>query len=572
MSSTDTFVFPLSLAQQGLWLSAQIDPRSADYNIPQRSSIRGPLNVAALRQAIETIVSRHEALRTSFPLRGGRPVQAVASVTPVPFDTIDLRAVVDSAAQAERLALREARQPFDITAGPLLRVTLLRLADRYHHLLLVAHHLVADGWSMDVLLHELSALYGAYAGGHPSPLPDLPIQYADFAHWQREQLDGPALQAEVDFWKHTLAGAPMALDLPTDRPRPSVPTFDGAQHSLILPTRLTDQVKALSEREGCTLYVTLLAAFQALLGRYTGWPDLLIGTLMANRPRPETASLIGLFTNLVVVRANLAGNPSFRELMLRARTAALDSHAHQGLPFEKLVEEIQPPRSPSRHPLVEVVFALQRSTTCTLEGLEVEVETLANGASKFDLTMTAVLGSASLTAILTYNPALFDAATAARIGRDYQHLLEHVVSDPGRRLRELHGGIDQRSCPVAPAPGLSGPVDLEVPVDFVAPQTPLERAVADVWRSVLQADEIGVHDNFFDLGGHSLLMIEVQRRLVELVQREVPVVELFKYPTVAMLVRYLSEGDDGTPSIEHHRNRARLRGDRLAHQYDRRQA
>ncbi|MBV9124651.1 MAG: amino acid adenylation domain-containing protein, partial [Planctomycetes bacterium] len=431
---------PLSFAQQRLWFLDQLEPGHPFYNIPAALRLTGALDVTALERSLAEIVRRHEVLRTTFAVEDGRPVQAIAPELTLSLPVVDLSGLPAAECESEvrRLAWEEAQRPFDLTRGPLERVTLLRLGDREHVLLLTLHHIVADGWSIGICLRELAALYTAFTSGRPSPLPELPIQYADFARWQRQWLQGDILDNQLAYWKERLAGVP-ALELPTDRPRPAVQTFRGATCSWMLSDKFSRRLQGLSRREGATLYMVLLAAFQALLHRYTGQDDIAVGSPIANRTRAETEGLIGFFVNTLVLRTDLSGNPSFRELLARVREAALGAFAHQDLPFERLVEELQPRRDLSRSPLFQVLFTLQNTPLPQLELpglkpslLEVPVET-----AKFDLSLTLAETGQGLCASLEYNTDLFEAATIRRLLGHWQTLLEDAVADPEKRLSEL---------------------------------------------------------------------------------------------------------------------------------------
>ena len=321
---------PLSFAQQRLWFLDQLEPNSAFYNMPQAIRMSGPLDVGALRRALSEIAARHESLRTSFTVVEGNPVQVIAPAVSVELPVVELAELSESEREAEalRLAREEAQRPFDLERGPLVRASLLRLGGEEHVLLLNMHHIVGDDWSFSVLMRELMALYEAFSQGDPSPLKELPIQYADYAVWQREWLQGEQLEAQLAYWKQQLSGAPAVLALPTDRPRPAVPSYQGANDSLALPKQLSEQLRALSQREGVTLYMTLLAAFQTLLMRYSGQEDIVVGSPIAGRTRAETESLIGFFLNTLVLRTSLSGDPSFRELLGRVREVTLGAYEH----------------------------------------------------------------------------------------------------------------------------------------------------------------------------------------------------------------------------------------------------
>ena len=434
---------PLSFIQERLWFLEQLDPvASTAYNIPVALRITGPLNVAALHQTFNEIVRRHEGLRATCSTVNGQPIQTIASALNLTLPVVDLRELPGNEREAEvlRLAHEEALRPFDLPRGPLLRAALLRLGGKEHMLLLTTHHFVADGWSMRVLFREVSVLFKAFSTGSSSPLPELPIQYADFAHWQRQWIQGEVLETQLAYWKKQLAGAPTLQELPTDRRRPAVQTYVGAARSFELPVDLSEEIRALSRREGVTLFMTLLAAFQTLLHRYTRKDDIIVGTAASTRNRIETEELIGTFANNLVLRTDFSGNPAFRELLARVREVALGAYAHQDLPFEKLVEELKPRRGMSHTPLFKVVFVLHQTTLeqnlklpgLTLSPLEVDL-----GTTRFDLTLSIIEGAESLRGWIQYNTDLFEEATIKRLARNYETILEGIVADPEQRLSEL---------------------------------------------------------------------------------------------------------------------------------------
>ena len=431
---------PLSYAQQRLWFLDRLEPGTATYNIPFAVRLSGRLDRQALEAALNEIVRRHEVLRTTFRSIDGRPAQVIAPSLTLTLPVVDVDAAPDEReAEARRLALQVARRPFDLQAGPLLRPALYRLEAEEHLLLLSMHHIVADGWSMGVLYRELAALYDANVAGCPSPLPDLPVQYADFAQWQRESLAGDALEAQLAFWRQALAKSPPALELHCDRPRPPVQTFRGATITRRLPRGLGDALKALSRDEGVTPFMTLLAAFKTLLLRYTGQEDVVVGTPIASRNRAEIEPLIGFFVNTLVLRTDLSGDPTFRELLGRVREVAVAAYAHQDLPFERLVDALETVRDLGRSPLFQAMFNLHNAPAppLALAGLTLELSDLDVGTAKFDVTLAMAEQEAGLVASLEYNADLFDAATAERMLGHFQAILEAVAADPGERLSRL---------------------------------------------------------------------------------------------------------------------------------------
>jgi acyl carrier protein len=431
----------LSFAQQRLWFFDQLEPGLSAYNIPASVRLKGPLNLGALEQSLNEIVKRHESLRTTFGQVEGRPTQVIAPSLTIKLPVIDLRQLPASKREVEvrRLVTAEAQLPFDLSQGPLLRGTVLRLGDAEHVGLLTMHHIVSDGWSTGILVREMVTLYGTFCAGGSSPLPALPIQYADFAHWQRQWLQGEVLETQIAYWKQQLAGAPALIDLPTDYFRPAVQTFRGAHQSLVLPKHLQEGFKALSRQEGATQFMTLLAAFKVLLCRYTGQDDLIVGTPIANRNRLETEWLIGFFVNSLVLRTDLSGNPSFRELLRRVREVCLGAYGHQDLPFDRLVEELHVKRDLTRNPLFQVMFVLHNTSLRTVElpGSTLSPVEGDSETAHFDLTLEIADTDQGLTAAFVYNIDLFDPGTIARMLRSFQSLLEAAVADPEQRLSDL---------------------------------------------------------------------------------------------------------------------------------------
>ena len=428
---------PLSFAQQRLWFLDQLEPGSPFYNISRALRLRGLLNVSALSQAIDEIIRRHESLRTSFGAENGTPFQRITHFESRPLPLMDLTKVPETEreAQAEQFAAEEIKQPFDLTHGPLLRALLLRLSDDDHVLILTMHHIAADGWSIGVLFRELTTLYESFVAAKPSPLPVLSIQYADYAVWQRQWLQGEVLEKLVSYWRKQLAGAPPVLELPTDKPRPQVQSFRGAHERLALNTSLTIDLKQLSQRQGATLFMTCLAAFQLLLSRFSGQQDLIVGTDVANRNRVETENLIGFFTNLLPLRAKLSGDLKFSELLRQVRETTLEGYAHQALPFEKLVEELRPARDLGRNPLVQVLLVMnQPALRMELPELTVSPFDLPLESSRFDLVLFLSESENGLAGFWLYNPDLFEPQTIRRLSAEYEKLLARIVATPEARL------------------------------------------------------------------------------------------------------------------------------------------
>ncbi|HSG41190.1 MAG TPA: amino acid adenylation domain-containing protein, partial [Thermoanaerobaculia bacterium] len=440
---------PLSFAQQRLWFIDQLEPGSPLYNIPAALRVEGSLDPEVLARCLGEIVRRHEALRTTFIASQGFPAQVIHPAFPTVLSVVDLAGLPERAREAQALALagEEAGRPFDLARGPLLRSLLLRLVENDHIFTLTLHHIVSDGWSAGILVREVAALYAAFAERRPSPLPELPVQSADFAVWQRSWLQGEALESELSFWRRQLADLPPRLELPTDRPRPSVQSFRGAAQPVRLQAGLTRQAQVLGRREGATLFMVLLAGFQALLSRWSGQERLAVGSPVAGRNRVEIEGLIGFFVNTLVLRGDLRGNlsegraapPTFRELLARVRETALAAHAHQDLPFERLVEELAPERSLAQAPLFQVMLALQNAPIGSLEIGELRLHPLsqAGTTAKFDLTLSFAEHGGELAGAAEYAADLFDFPTIRRLLGGFERLLAGALADPERPVVDL---------------------------------------------------------------------------------------------------------------------------------------
>ncbi|MEH1943849.1 MAG: amino acid adenylation domain-containing protein [Nostoc sp.] len=431
---------PLSFAQQWLWLIDQLNPGNT-YNIPLAIQLKGLLDIRALEQGLGEIVQRHHPLRTTFTAVDGQPLQFIASASNWKLPTVDLTELSESERyqESQRLINESVQQPFDLTTGPLLRAVLQRLSEQEHILLLTIHQIIGDDYSWGVLLQELTTLYEAFSNGLSSPLVKLPIQYADFAIWQREWLLGEVLESQLVYWKQRLGGELPVLKLPIDRPRPAVQTYRGARQSLNLSKDLTAALKSLSQQSGVTLFTTLLAAFKTLLYRYTSQEDIIVGSEIANRNQTEVEGLIGLFANTLVMRTDLGGNPSFRELLGRVQEVVLSAYFHQDLPFEKLVEELQTERDLSRSPLFQVMFVLQSEQVLALEipGLSLKAIEVESKTAKFDLTLKLQETTENINGCFEYNADLFDADTISRMISHWQVLLESVVAQPNQQISHL---------------------------------------------------------------------------------------------------------------------------------------
>ena len=426
---------PVSFAQQRMWFLHGLSPGSEMYNLSSAYRLRGCLNLPALEESLNVIISRHEALRTTFASDDGRPQQVVAPKLRLKLRLVDLSNLPEETRQSRMLALagEEARLPFDLAEGPLVRSTLLRLHQEDHVLLLAMHHIISDGWSLGIFFGELAALYAECNGGARAVLPELPLRYVDFAAWQRERLCTGGLERQLSYWRERLTGV-TALDLPLDYPRPAMQTFSGASISATLPAELASALRNLARSENATLFVTLLAAFQVLLSRHAGQEDVVIGTPMAGRTRGELENLIGLFVNTVVVRTDLSGSPTFRELLRRTKETVLGAYENQDVPFETLIEILNPERDLSRSPLFQVLFNMISfvDQPLTLAALAVERVASPEIRSKFDLTLYAGEDDETLSLLLLYNPDLFRCERMTDWLRQFHNLLWQIVEDPDR--------------------------------------------------------------------------------------------------------------------------------------------
>nr|QEO74616.1 condensation domain-containing protein [uncultured bacterium] len=443
-------VLPLSFAQQRLWFLDQLEPMSNAYNIPSVVRLRGPFNPEIFTRAVEEIMRRHESLRTRFVTERGRARQEISVATELSVPVIDLRSFegTEQDEEVRRLAMIETRKPFDLTTGPLVRLTVLRLAENEHVMMLTMHHIVSDGWSMGVLMRELTVLYDAFSRRELAPLPDLPIQYADYAVWQREWLQGEVLEQQMKYWREQLQGAPPVLELPTDHPRPAVQSFRGAMSYRRLSGELLREIEALGRREGVTLYMSVLAAFTVVLARYSGEREIVVGTPIAGRTRQEIEGLIGFFVNTLVLRTSVDEQETVRQLLARVREVCLGAYTHQDVPFEQLVEELHPERDLSRQPLFQVMYELEGGGDehgWQIGDLQVEVEPVESDVAKFDLTLRVKQGQAGWELGIEYKKDLYEEATIARMLEHVERVLQGMVADVKQQVRkiELLSGAEQ---------------------------------------------------------------------------------------------------------------------------------
>ena len=488
-----SFTSVASFAQERLWFLDQLLAGQGAYTMAPCVRLRGALDVGALERALSTIVSRHEALRTVFRAVDGVPMQIVADPSPFPLSVVDL------GGQEDRLGTllgEEAARPFDLGRGPLFRAILYRVDADEHVLVLLMHHIISDAWSVGVLLEELAVLYRGFVGEHEASLPELPIQYADFAEWQRGWLRGEALETQLAYWRGQLSGAPQVLDLPTDHPRPPEETHRGAQLHFLIPRDVGERVSALARHEGVTVFMTLLAAFEVMLWRHTGQEHLLVGTPVANRGRTELEGLIGLFVNTLVLRGDLSGNPTVQQFLKRVRETCLGAYANQDLPFEKLVEELKPARDLSRNPLFQVMLAFENMArdVSDMPGLSVTPVDIVHGASQMDLTLYVRETPEGLQGTFEYATDLFDEATIARMAGHWQSILEGMTASPDIRVSELHMLTDPERVQLLVewnATAMAVPVNMRLHevIEAQVARTP-ERAAVRAGATVLSYSEL----------------------------------------------------------------------------------
>ncbi|HEX2300787.1 MAG TPA: amino acid adenylation domain-containing protein, partial [Pseudonocardiaceae bacterium] len=522
---------PLSSDQQRLWVLDELNAGSTEYHTGFGLRLSGELDLAALRSALDVLVTRHESLRTTFGTIDGHGVQVVAPRGKIPLRVIDLAAAgehADATAQAlDRLLAEElSAHPFDLRQGPLARVVLVRLAEDDHVLLLNQHHIITDGWSVGVLVGELATLYDAAVCGTAAALPELPVQYPDYAVWQRARLADPDLTRQLDYWRRQLTGV-QVLELPTDRPRPAVRTTNGAVLRRDLPADLVERLTRVGQAHEATLFMTLTAVVQVLLARYSGQRDIALGTVASGRNQAELENLLGFFVNTLVLRSRIEPTEPFSEFLDRVRETVLDAFAHDEVPFDRLVEELQPARDPSRTPLVQAMVVLQNATTVEhdVPGLRIGEYDLPRPSARFDLVLEFCPRRDSLNLAVEYNTDLFDAATIEALTVHLDLLLRAVVTDPDRSVAQLpcgdlefsdstaRGDRDEdgdrgEQAPAMPA-GTPGPT---APRRHIPPRTPTEVTLAEIFKSVLGVARVGVRDNFFELGGDSILSIQVVAR------------------------------------------------------------
>ncbi|WP_416768990.1 amino acid adenylation domain-containing protein [Pseudomonas sp. RHF3.3-3] len=537
---------PLSFAQQRLWFLDHLDHAAgAAYHLPMALRLSGRLDKVALQATLDRLVMRHETLRTRFELVDGEPLQKIAPAdTRFPLTEQDLRALSAESREATlaRLGQDNATQLFDLSQGPLVRGQLLQVADDEHVLLITLHHIVSDGWSNSVLAHEVSVLYNAFSQGQKDPLPALALQYVDYAAWQRQALDGPALQAQVDFWRKHLEGAPTLLSLPLDRPRPAIQSYAGGIVECAFSPSLSADLRAFSQAQGSTLFMVLLAGWSVLMHHLSGQHDVVVGTPVANRQRPELESLIGFFANTLALRIGTDRELRVSDLLGRIKDLTLAAYSHQDLPFEQVVSALQPTRSMSHSPLFQVMLSLDNTPPAPLQlpGLQVASLDSAHRTTQFDLSLSLVDTGERIRGSLQYASDLFDVSTVQAIAELFAKVLENLLGDAQQSIGQL-----LENTPALPrsadAVAIAAPVEepRPEPRPYEAPLGDTEIAIAQLWKELFKLEQVSRHDDFFSLGGISLMAVQMASRLRKVLGKPIAVRDLFVEPTIAGFARTL---------------------------------
>jgi thioesterase domain-containing protein/acyl carrier protein len=544
----EVFVFPATVGQQGFWYLDQLDRGNPAYNIAVRFRLEGPLQHAALVRAMNEILRRHESLRTVVMDIDGNPVQVVTPSLSIQVPVVDLRDVpaAERHSRSQLLTVEEARERFDLAVGPLIRASLLRLDEQVHMLLLTVHHVISDGWSIGVITQELGALYAAYCQGLSSPLAELPIQYGDFAVWQKRWLESAVLEGQLSYWKDKLAHLPL-LEIKADRPRPAIQTSNGYIESLVLPEALTDALKGISNRQGVTFFMLALAALKVLLMRHTAQSDVFVGTLVAGRPRVELEPLIGLFVNPLVLRTDLSGNPTFLELLARVRSTVVEAFANQEVPFERVVEVVQPKRDPSRHPVFQINFIYQRDFVRPLQafGLTLTAVPSMSPGAIYDLNFFMVERADGWRASCEYNTDLYQAATINHLLAQLQTLLQGIAANPSWPIAEIPMvTLSEREAWMPSPAAVRRPIVREPQRDgpsasSVAPRDETEARLVELWEQVLGIKDISIAADFFDEGGTSLLAARLFSKIERAFNKRISLVTLLQSPTIQALAEHL---------------------------------
>lgn len=530
---------PLSFAQERLWLMERHGRLGPTCTIPLALRLEGALDVEGLEKSIELLVIRHESLRTRIRSVDGRGMQVIDPPGGYSLERVDLReaGVVQDTDGVRQWVQWEAARPFEVLGGALFRALLLHVSDREHVLLLCMHHMISDGGSVGILVDELSELYRAHAQGRTAALTELSMQYAEYAMWQREWLQGRESQRLLRYWRQQLTDLPATVDMPTDRQRPPTPSWRGERVGFHSSPQLSAELARLSRHENTTLFVTLAAALQVLLMKWSGQRDIAIGAPVAGRHRRELEGVIGFFADHVVLRAQVTSEESFRVLLGRMKDTVNGAYAHQDLPFVKIVQELQPERDLSRQPVFQVWLSLQSGSDEPIDFADLRVSRIGaeSGTSQFDLSLLLVETAAQLSGAFEYATDLFERATIEHLARRFQALLQEIVVRPDIPIGQLAfleaPEIDRNQRKeVDPEESVAAEMP-EATAEYVAPRTPVEEGLARIWSEVLRIPRVGVQDNFFDLGGgHSILAMQMIARVREVFEVEIPIGMLFRAP------------------------------------------
>ncbi len=540
----DVFVMPTSVAQHRFWLLDQLEPGNTSLNMPLALKLAGKLDADALEEALNEIVSRHEVLRTTFVRKDGKPVQVIAPEQSLPLEVVDVSDRANPVEEADRLMVDEAHITFDLERGPLFKAKLIKLGAEEHILLLTLHHIICDGWSNGVLVREIGEIYDAFRHGRPSPCDELPIQYADFAVWQQDWLSSDGFEDQLDYWKQQLGNELPGLEIPTDFPRNKNRTSFGAIESLLLPKPLTRAIKALGQREDVTPFMIFLAAFNVLLYRYCGQDDVVIGSPTANRIQSETEGLIGAFANTLLLKSDLSGDPSFRELLRRVKDVSLGAFGNQSVPFEKLVESIRPAPGRNRGQLFQVLFIFQTAFMKPVEFEDLSITPMrsVSPGSIFELSLGVVERDEGTRLQMEYNTDLFKAGTVKCMLEDLRSIFQAAVLDSDRNI----SGLLEWTTPLRSreAEQVSAPQVLEAtPTNAAAPDSvtndQIEEVLRSIWKDVLHLESVGLQDDFFELGGHSLLAAQLFDEITKRLGANLTLATLFKASTIEQLAKLI---------------------------------
>ncbi len=551
--------YPASVSQQRLWFLDQLQGPTAAYNVHVGLWLYGALNLSALRSSLQEIVNRHETLRTSFALKKSGLFQLVEPRHEVALPVTDFATLNDPYPPAYELAKREVATPFDLSKGPLFRVRVMRIGPEEHVLLCVMHHSITDSWSTQVFVKELGLAYEAFARGEPAHLPELPIQYGDFSEWQQESLQSESVQKQLAWWKETLKNAPPVLQLPQDAPRPAEQSLEGASQTYEVPSATMAGVKALATRHQATPFMVLLAAFKVLLHRYSGQSDMLVGIPVAGRNHVETEGLIGFFVDTVVLRDNLSGDPRFSDLLAQVRETTLAAFANVDVPFDKIVETIQPERNLSYNPVFQVMFSVIKSSirSHAFGTLEAFPYVVNSNVSIVDFFCTFIEDSDGKWWLqLDFNTSLFKPERIARLFEDYVELLRGITVNSGAHIDQLTlrnlalaEALSDAQSTRNLAPGKAASQALVPSSGLTQPTHSYaaeEELLIEIWKDVLGIPSINIHDNFFDVGGHSLLAARVIAQIRDATGRKLPVSAIFRAPTIRSLAQLLKNDQDSS--------------------------